>query len=54
VIEHLAAIEARLDQIEEKLDALLKALAEEPEDDAAVRSLDGRVFPARDDGRSLG
>lgn len=45
---------AQLQRIEQKLDALLKALAAEDDGDDDVRSLDGKRFPAREEGRSLG
>jgi hypothetical protein len=50
-------IEQRLARIEEKLDALIAALAAEApeEDDETIVSLiDGRRFSARKEGRGLG
>lgn len=47
----------QMDRIEQKLDALIAALAAEApedEDEAIVSLIDGRSFAARKEGRGLG
>lgn len=48
------SIEARLDRIEQKLDTLIAALAEDEDQEGPTMDLEGNTLPAaREDGQEL-